>query len=139
MWWYLVEHSPSILHAPTFYIHVNQASAHKDIWISFTLNDLDLQWHQTFPAMPSTCCPSLFKKPMGPAHQHALSQLQQYRPKQEFSKHAPNHHLDILADSLLPLKQIMIIQSGLGFTRLHPIGLLKLFQFKKITWTHIEF
>lgn len=53
--------------------------------------DEDLQWPQTFPAMHSTCFPSLFKKSMGPAHKHALSQLQQYRHKQEFLVHASNH------------------------------------------------
>ncbi len=31
--WHLVEHSPSILHAPTFCIHVHQATAHTNIWI----------------------------------------------------------------------------------------------------------
>ncbi len=29
--WHLVEHSPSILHAPTFCININQATPHKDI------------------------------------------------------------------------------------------------------------
>jgi len=38
--WHLVEHSPSILNAPTFCIHVNQAMAHKDIRITTTLNEL---------------------------------------------------------------------------------------------------
>jgi len=36
--WHLVEHSPSILHAPTFCIHVNYAMAYKDIWIPSSLN-----------------------------------------------------------------------------------------------------
>jgi len=39
-WWDLVEHSPSILDNPTFCIHVNQATAHTDIWIPSTSNDL---------------------------------------------------------------------------------------------------
>ncbi len=38
--WYLIEHSPSILKAPTFCIHVNKAIPHKDIRLATTLNEL---------------------------------------------------------------------------------------------------
>jgi hypothetical protein len=38
--WHLVEHSPCILHAATFCIHVNQAIPHKDSGLTPTLNDL---------------------------------------------------------------------------------------------------
>ncbi len=48
-WWHLVENSPSILHAPTFCIHVNQASRHKNIWIPSIFNDL------------LVCAPALFQ------------------------------------------------------------------------------
>ncbi len=34
------EHSPSILHAPTFCIHVNQSTPHKDIQIPSNMNNL---------------------------------------------------------------------------------------------------
>ncbi len=36
----MAEHIPSILYAPTFCIHVNQAILHKDIRCQITLNDL---------------------------------------------------------------------------------------------------
>ncbi len=39
---HLVEHSPSILNAPTFHIPVNQASPHKDIKFATTLNELSM-------------------------------------------------------------------------------------------------
>jgi len=38
--WHLVEHSPSILNAPTFCIHVNRAIPHKDIGLKTSLNNL---------------------------------------------------------------------------------------------------
>jgi hypothetical protein len=38
--WQLVEHSPSILNAPTFCIHVSQATAHKDILHQTIFNHL---------------------------------------------------------------------------------------------------
>ncbi len=37
--WNLVEHSPNILNAPTFCIHVNQATPHKDIRLTTTLDE----------------------------------------------------------------------------------------------------
>jgi hypothetical protein len=37
---HFVEHSVGILHAPTFGIHVNQATPNKDISLATTLNDL---------------------------------------------------------------------------------------------------
>ncbi len=38
--WHHDQHFPSILHAPTFCIHVNQAIAHKDIRQETALNNL---------------------------------------------------------------------------------------------------
>jgi hypothetical protein len=35
-----VEHSQSLLHAPTLGIHVNEATPYKTIWLTITLNDL---------------------------------------------------------------------------------------------------
>jgi hypothetical protein len=46
--WHLVEYSVSILHAPTFGIHVNQATPHKDIGLTPTLNYLFMS-----PSAPS--------------------------------------------------------------------------------------
>jgi hypothetical protein len=70
--WNLVEHSPSILHAPVFCIHVNQASPHKDIRLATTLNDISSQislaellgyqngiWHKIFPYTVFTQCLTL--------------------------------------------------------------------------------
>jgi len=37
---HLVEYSPSLLHAPTFGIHVNEAIAHKDIRLTVAFKDL---------------------------------------------------------------------------------------------------
>ncbi len=39
-WLNLIEHSAGILHAPTFGIHVNQATAHKGMRLTTSLNDL---------------------------------------------------------------------------------------------------
>jgi hypothetical protein len=38
--WHLLEHFPSILNAPTFFINVNQATPHKDIRLTMTSNEL---------------------------------------------------------------------------------------------------
>ncbi len=40
MWGHLVEHSQSLLCAPTLGIHVNEATPYKTIWLTTTLNDL---------------------------------------------------------------------------------------------------
>jgi len=37
--WHLIEHSPSIVHAPTLCIRVHQTTPHKDIQLQTTLND----------------------------------------------------------------------------------------------------
>jgi hypothetical protein len=38
--WHLVEHSPSLLHAPAFGIHINKAIPNKDVGLATTLNNL---------------------------------------------------------------------------------------------------
>ncbi len=38
--WHLVEHSPRIINVPTFCIHANQATPHKDIRLATTLNEM---------------------------------------------------------------------------------------------------
>ncbi len=40
IWGHLVEHSQSLLRAPTLGIHVNEATPYKTIWLTTTLNDL---------------------------------------------------------------------------------------------------
>jgi len=51
--WHLVEHSPSICHAPAFYIYANQTILHKKIKATTTtLNDLFMN-----KPLPSSCAP----------------------------------------------------------------------------------
>jgi hypothetical protein len=59
--WHLVKHSPSILNVPTFCIHVNQSTPHKDIHLQTNLNDVMMtntpvlfrvQSHYQMPSAP---------------------------------------------------------------------------------------
>ncbi len=53
---HLIEHSPSIIHAPTFCIHVDQATPHKDIRLATTLNDLCMSTPALFEGIYAGTC-----------------------------------------------------------------------------------
>ncbi len=56
MWCHIVEHSLSVLHVPTFCIHVNQSIHSKDIWTPSILNDMFMSRHALFNCnYVSTC------------------------------------------------------------------------------------
>jgi hypothetical protein len=81
-WWHLVELSQSILHAPTLWIHVDQAIPCKSSWFAAALNELLMSTHALFnctndgrfiehPHKSSTVWPYTFLP--APMMAHALS------------------------------------------------------------------
>jgi hypothetical protein len=52
----LLNKSPSILHAPTFCIHFNQAISHKRNWLTTTLNDLLVSTPAFFKCKDTSTC-----------------------------------------------------------------------------------
>jgi hypothetical protein len=38
--WHIMEHTSNVLHAPTYCIHVNKGTPHKDIRLTTPLNEL---------------------------------------------------------------------------------------------------
>lgn len=69
MWWHVVEHSLSILYAPTFCIHVNQAGTYKVVWMVEALINIWLQWFWKWENVPLVEFFRVFK---------SLLQLQMY-------------------------------------------------------------
>jgi hypothetical protein len=54
--WHIVEHTPSIFHAPTLCMHVNQTTPHKDIKFQTTLNNLLMNTHAFFNNIHISTC-----------------------------------------------------------------------------------
>ncbi len=133
-WWHLVELSQNILHAPTFCIHVNQASLHKDIWILSTLNDLlarafsiPTKWHifllhlskyfeyllsmpifdmYLYHAIPSDCILRwhLVEHPEHPCSHMWQKRQQGYNPQ----RHQPHNHFELPVHEFACPLQVLI-------------------------------
>ncbi len=87
-WSHLIEHSPGILEAPTFEIHVNEAITHKDIRVATSLDDLLVHMSIHFKChYTGTCIQDPHKSESVWLHSfvlHLLKQLQSLLPLATF-------------------------------------------------------